>query len=73
MNILDLISGATGGAQQHINKQMVEEYSVLLPENSILMEFQKKIEPIFGLLREKLLENESLEQSQNLLLAKLIN
>lgn len=71
-NILDLISGASGGAQQHINKQMVETYQILIPSENIIKDFNKKIKPNYILIKELFKENISLKSQRDQLLAKLI-
>ena len=48
-NIHSMINKATGGAQQHINKDIVSDYFIMLPDESILIEFRKRINPIFNL------------------------
>jgi type I restriction enzyme S subunit len=71
-NIHDLISGASGGAQQHINKQIVENYEILIPSDNIIKDFNKKIISNFLLIKKLFEENISLKSQRNLLLAKLI-
>jgi len=71
-NIMDLILGASGGAQQHINKQMVENYKILSPNSDTISNFTKNVLPMFKLIRGALFENLNLKQSRDQLLAKLI-
>jgi type I restriction enzyme S subunit len=71
-NIMDLILGASGGAQQHINKQIVENYKIILPDSNIILKFTNIAMPIFKLIRECFFENTNLKQSRDQLLAKLI-
>lgn len=71
-NILDLISGASGGAQQHINKQMVENYQILIPTEAVIKDFNKKIKSNFVLIKELFKENIFLKLQRDLLLKKLI-
>lgn len=71
-NILDLISGASGGAQQHINKQMVQDYEVIIPDRKLLYDFNKLIKPSFLHIRNRLFENLQLQRTRDQLLAKLI-
>jgi type I restriction enzyme S subunit len=71
-NILDLISGASGGAQQHINKQMVENYKIIIPPEQIITGFNKKVISIFLLIKILFQENISLKSQRDQLLAKLI-
>lgn len=55
-----LYSGATGGAQQHINKQEVDELELLIPKGNTLAEFSN----ISDLIFEKIIQNSF--QTQNL-------
>ena len=71
-NILDLISGASGGAQQHINKQMVENYKIMIPSEIIIEKFNRTILSTFFLTKELFKENISLKSQRDQLLAKLI-
>lgn len=71
-NILDLISGASGGAQQHINKQMVENYNILIPPEDIIEKFNKKVLSNFILIKELSKENIYLKSQRDQLLFRLI-
>jgi type I restriction enzyme S subunit len=71
-NIYDLISGASGGAQQHINKQMVENYNILIPSEESVKDFNKKISPNFKLIKNLFEENIFLKSQRDQLLIKLI-
>ena len=53
-NIHSMINKATGGAQQHINKDIVSDYFIMLPDESILIEFRKRINPIFNTINSSL-------------------
>ena len=50
-NIHSMINKATGGAQQHINKDIVNDYCIMLPNEDILIEFRKKIKPVFNAIK----------------------
>lgn len=71
-NIHDLISSASGGAQQHINKQIVEDYDILNPSDDVIKDFNKKINSFFLLIKKLFEENISLKSQRDLLLVKLI-
>ena len=53
-NIHSMINKATGGAQQHINKDIVNDYCIMLPNEDILIEFRKKIKPVFNAIKNYL-------------------
>lgn len=72
-NIHSMINKATGGAQQHINKDIVNDYCIMLPNEDILTEFRKKIKPVFNAIRNYLLTIEKLTEARNRLLPKLMS
>ena len=49
-HIKDIISKSGGSAQQHINKAIVEEYSILIPPKEVIEKFNKIAKPAFDLL-----------------------
>ena len=68
-NIHSMINKATGGAQQHINKDIVSDYFIMLPDESILIEFRKRINPIFNTIRDYFF----IIEARDRLLPKLMN
>ncbi|AZA56972.1 restriction endonuclease subunit S [Chryseobacterium shandongense] len=71
--IKDLINYAGGGAQQHINKSIVESYKFILPASQILLKFEDIIKPQFELISTLLFKNQLLQETRDLLLPRLIN
>lgn len=71
-NIHSIINKAGGGAQQHINKEIVEETKILVPSLSIMRSFKDTIEPTFDLLANLIVKNELLQKTRDLLLPKLM-
>ncbi|MDI6734907.1 MAG: hypothetical protein QME42_01715 [bacterium] len=49
----DIYSWATGGVQQHINKNNVDNTLILFPNNDVMNNFKKLLIPIF----DKILKN----------------
>ena len=72
-NILSIVNKATGGAQQHINKDIVNDYHILVPEDKTLTSFKKLVSPMFALMKELLLSIESLTEARDRLLPKLMS
>lgn len=72
-NIHSMINKATGGAQQHINKDTVSDYFIMLPDESILIEFRKRINPIFNTIRDYFFIIEDIIEARDRLLPKLMN
>ena len=59
-NIIRLIESQTGGAQQHINKENVNEFLVIYPSQDLVEKFTQEVKPIFEKIRICLMNNESL-------------
>lgn len=70
-NIDDLALRQTGGAQQHINKNDVETFEVVVPNN--IEEFDNKVSKIFEKISINCFQNKTLEQLRDTLLPKLMN
>lgn len=69
----DLMNYAGGGAQQHINKAIVEDYEILIPNDSIMKDFREIIKPKFDLISNLLFKNQVLQETRDLLLPRLIS
>lgn len=69
----DLINAASGGAQQHINKQVVEEYPVLVPDTDTISEFANIVRPVFDQIANSIFENQKLATLRDLLLPRLMS
>ena len=72
-NINDIIGRQTGGAQQHINKNDVETYEIMIPDAEELSIFETKVESLFGQIRNNCIENERLTKLRDTLLPELLN
>ena len=72
-NIEKIILKATGGAQQHINKEIVNEYYILIPCDKISRAFKLFANPIFNKMANLLNENIALTEVRDRLLPKLMN
>jgi len=72
-NINDIIGRQTGGAQQHINKNDVETYEMIIPDAEELSIFETKVKPLFGQIRNNCIENERLTKLRDTLLPELLN
>jgi len=70
--IIGLISHQTGGAQQHINKNNVNELDILLPNNSLMLKFKGVMRPIFKNISINCFESQILSQIRDALLPKLM-
>ena len=72
-NILSIVNKATGGAQQHINKDIVNDYKILIPSQNVLASFKKKTIPLFKLIKDHLIGIQSLTEARDRLLPKLMS
>lgn len=72
-NIKRIIGKATGGAQQHINKDIVNNFPIVIPEESISSAFQNIAKPYFEKINALLVENIKLAEARNRLLPKLMS
>ncbi|MDW5330652.1 restriction endonuclease subunit S [Plantactinospora sp. KLBMP9567] len=72
-NIGDLTRHATGGAQQHINKGVVESMTVALPSSDVLGSWHEAVRPLMDTIAETLRENATLAELRNTLLPELMS
>ena len=72
-NIKSMIGKATGGAQQHINKDIVNEYKIILPEEHIIKKMNVLTAPLFNKIADCYRQIEKLTESRDRLLPKLMN
>lgn len=72
-NIKELLSHQTGGAQQHINKQNVEQIALSLPKATLIKDYKNIVSPIFELIATNCFESERLSALRDALLPKLMS
>lgn len=72
-NIAELISHQTGGAQQHINKQNVENLDIVIPAYTHLMKYQNTVCGIYEMIANNCFENDRLSSVRDTLLPKLMS
>lgn len=71
--IWEIIKRASGGAQQHINKDIVNESLYLEPDAEILRAFNNLALPVGDEISNLIRKNDNLRSQRNLLLPKLIS
>lgn len=69
----ELIKLATGGAQQHVNKNNVGDLKIVFPSLTIMNDFQNAINDVFDNISKNMFENQTLTQLRDTLLPKLIS
>ena len=72
-SIGELILNQTGGAQQHINKENVDNFGLLIPPNHIMKQFIRTVKPIFNQISNNCFESLNLSKSRDFLLPKLMS
>lgn len=72
-NIAELISHQTGGAQQHINKQNVENLDIIIPAYTHLMKYKNTVCGIYEMIANNCFENDRLSSVRDTLLPKLMS
>lgn len=65
--------GNTSSIGNAINSTIVKNMNILIPQNSILSEFNKSINSIFEQIKNLSIKNENLKQTRDLLLPRLIS
>ena len=72
-NIARLMASQTGGAQQHINKNNVNELPILCPVERVIRAFAATAVPTFDRIRQSCFETRTLAALRDALLPKLIS
>lgn len=71
--IQELISHQTGGAQQHINKQNVEQLSFMMPTREVISAYTDLVNSLYARIATNCFENESLVELRDSLLPRLMS
>ena len=72
-NIQAIINKATGGAQQHINKDIVNDFPIIIPNLAVLNAFTDKIRGIFEIVKNNMTQLRLLTEARDRLLPKLMS
>lgn len=72
-NIQAIINKATGGAQQHINKDIVNEFPIIIPKSAVLVEFTNRTRGIFEIIKSNMTQLRLLTEARDRLLPKLMS
>jgi len=68
-----IIGNQTGGAQQHINKDNVNQTEILIPQDKRVLAFNTLLKPIFNHISRSCFESQNLSQIRDSLLPKLMS
>lgn len=69
----EIIAHASGGAQQHINKEIVNDVRVVMPPDGLIRNFKTLVEPIFQALATLIFKIQNLRRTRDLLLPRLLS
>ncbi|MFZ6008687.1 MAG: restriction endonuclease subunit S [Nitrospirota bacterium] len=69
----DLIAWQTGGAQQHINKDNVNNLNILCPSIDAIRAYIQTVKPLFDMIKNNCFESRSLTAIRDELLPKLLS
>ena len=72
-NAKKLVLLGSGGAQQHINKEIVNTFLFIKPHESLIRNFKDAVAPMFAQIRTLLFQNIKLSEARDLLLPRLMN
>ena len=73
VKITELCSHMTGGAQQHINKNNVEQLNIVLPSENVMAEYKEKTKSIYSQITNCCFESRRLAELRDTLLPKLMS
>jgi len=71
--IHEIIQHASGGAQQHINKEIVSGIQVVLPPTELAHRFKYLVGPMFSYLAALMFKIQNLRRTRDLLLPRLLS
>lgn len=69
----EMINISFGSAQQNLSQEVIKAYIVKFPNKEILLDFNKIIKPVFENIKNLLYKNQTLKQTRDLLLPRLIS
>lgn len=72
-HIGELVSRQTGGAQQHVNKEDVDDLTILVPPDGVVLAYREIAGPIFDRIKGSCFEALSLASLRDALLPRLIS
>jgi len=72
-NIDQFISKMSGSAQQHVNKEIIQNSKILVPDIETMGSFNQIIKPIFNEISSLLFKNQNLKKTRDLLIPKLVS
>jgi len=72
-DINKIIALAGGGAQQHINKEVIEDRKILIPDELTSSEFRSIVAPMFDLIAALMRSNHGLSKTRDLLIRQMIS
>ena len=71
--IHNMIGRQTGGAQQHINKNDVNSYKIVVPDKHLLNRFHEVVDTIYNEIANRIFQNQKVSKLRDELLPKLLS
>ena len=71
--LFELLKHQTGGAQQHINKNNVESFTIVCPPEDIISEYKNIVSSLYSQISKNCFEIENLTKLRDTLLPKLMS
>jgi type I restriction enzyme S subunit len=71
--IARIVAAGTGGAQQHINKEIVDDFEFIYPGTELVDEFTQRVKPMFAQIASLAFKNKTLADLRDALLPRLIS
>ena len=71
--IARIVAAGTGGAQQHINKEIVDNFDFIFPGTELVDEFTQIVKPMFAQIALLAFKNRTLADLRDALLPRLIS
>ena len=71
--LFELLKHQTGGAQQHINKNNVESFTIVCPPDNIISEYKNVVSSLYSQISKNCFEIENLTKLRDTLLPKLMS
>ena len=61
-----------GAAQENISQTIIQNIKIILPSESLLVDFEKSVKPIYSQIENLITQNQLLKEARDLLLPRLM-
>lgn len=70
---IGMINYAHGAAQQNLSQEIISNYEVLFPSKELIVNYTKLVEPMFKEIKNLMLKTQTLKETRDLLLPRLLS